>query len=1327
LKPEQSIEREIRGGEAHVYVLKLKAGQLLDVVVEQRGVDVTLTLYAPGGEKLSESDSPNGARGPEPLLWIATAAGDYRLEVRSTDKSAAAGSYEARVAKLQRASDADRKRVAEHTELMREIGHLVERSRQLYEEKRYAEAIHPVESLLQIEERLYGTTSPSLISTLRDLGQLHWQAKEPARTAAYLERVLAINESQGSDPKEIVRSLSDLGGVLVTLGDAARAETILLRALDATEKLRGPEHPEVADALDNLARLYEQENAAAREEPLRRRAAEIREKSPAGDPADLNAELTRLVALARERKDEARIDETLARIVAARARAQGSDSYEVAETLRKLALEAFDRDEYKRAAPLYERALAIKGKRLGPDHIEVAALCNNLALTYDKLFEYARAESLYLRALGIAEKTYGSDHTEVATGLVNVASHYVEKGDFARAEPLYERALRIREKALGPEHADVADTLDEMVALYYSEGEAARARPLIERSLAITEKEFGPEDARVATRLNAAGLIYSEQGDMARAGDAFRRALSIKEKQLGPEHPSLITTINNLAVLYLRLGDLAHAEPLFERALRLAEKAYGPDHPQVAATLHWLGEMYRERGGEGDSERAEQLLTRAYKIRSKALGPEHPETVFDLESLASLLVDKGAFDEAERLYVKILALREKTFGAENAKLIPALNDLAVMYERKGDYAHGLPPLVRAVAISERELGPDHPDLATALTNLALVRFESGDVAQAVAGLARAADIRERNLALVLSAGSEEQKRVYLGTIADETDFSVWLDSGPARDDPRARRLALGNILRRKGRALDAMANQIGALRRHAAPEDRELLDRLTEARTRLANLKLGGASASTQAARRAEVAVLETETDRLEAEVSQRSAPFRAHTQPITIEAVQRAIPVGAALVELVSYNPYDPKVAKGKERGQRFGAARYAAYVLRSEGEPLFADLGEVALVDVRVARLRAELKNPLSKDVKAAARDLDEAVMSPIRKLLGDRRRLFISPDGALNLVPFAAFVDENGKYLVENYSITYLTSGRDLLRLQAEGESSRPPVVIANPLFTLRAPGAGDIDQGGTRSATHSIDLRGVVFTPLTGTAEEADAIRRVLKVAPLTGAGATEAALKRVAGPSILHIATHGFFLADEKQDGPESARGIKLVSGDTAQSPQLLAGENPLLRSGLALAGANDGRGENGEDGILTALEAAGLDLWGTKLVVLSACETGVGEVKNGDGVYGLRRALVLAGSETQVMSLWQVSDAATRDLMTDYYRRLQAGEGRTEALRQVQLLMLKGLLTTQGREGHSSSLKTERPKWNFSHPFFWASFIQSGDWRGLKWRAGDVK
>jgi len=326
---------------------------------------------------------------------------------------------------------------------------------------------------------------------------------------------------------------------------------------------------------------------------------------------------------------------------------------------------------------------------------------------------------------------------------------------------------------------------------------------------------------------------------------------------------------------------------------------------------------------------------------------------------------------------------------------------------------------------------------------------------------------------------------------------------------------------------------------------------------------------------------------------------------------------------------------------------------------------------------------------------------VARPIRKLLGDVRNVLISPDGKLNLVPFAALVDEQGRYLVENYTITYLTSGRDLLRLNVPRQSKQTPVVIANPAFDeaitsaspdpaapaagKRAPASQARQAPAEARGRRSGNMLRANWSELRGTAEEAKYLKGLLPNARvLTGKDATEAALKQVVAPRILHLATHGFFLPDQPRDPNDKVKTV---------------GENLLLRSGLVLAGANNLQGGGGEDGMLTALEAAGLNLWGTQLVLLSACETGVGDVRSGEGVYGLRRALVLAGTESQMMTLWKVDDTATSEVIIEYYRRLQAGEGRTEALRQVQLEFLRR--------------KTRQ------HPFFWASFILNGDWRSI--------
>jgi CHAT domain-containing protein len=234
---------------------------------------------------------------------------------------------------------------------------------------------------------------------------------------------------------------------------------------------------------------------------------------------------------------------------------------------------------------------------------------------------------------------------------------------------------------------------------------------------------------------------------------------------------------------------------------------------------------------------------------------------------------------------------------------------------------------------------------------------------------------------------------------------------------------------------------------------------------------------------------------------------------------------------------------------------------------------------------------------------------------------------------------------------------------------------------------------------RSITTARDLSHVYFAPLSGTGGEARIIKSLFPAARvLTGTYATKAELAHVNAPSILHIATHGFFLQEAAGDAGPAANDRAPAS---RASRETVAIQNPLLRSGLALSGANLDTHATGV-GILTALEAANLNLWGTKLVTLSACDTGVGEVRSGEGVYGLRRAFVLAGAETLVMSLWPVSDYVTREMMTGYYRGLQTGLGRGAALRQTQLAMLA------------------RP--SRRHPFYWAAFIQAGEWANLDGR-----
>jgi CHAT domain-containing protein len=582
---------------------------------------------------------------------------------------------------------------------------------------------------------------------------------------------------------------------------------------------------------------------------------------------------------------------------------------------------------------------------------------------------------------------------------------------------------------------------------------------------------------------------------------------------------------------------------------------------------------------------------------------------------------------------------------------------------------------------------------------------AGDLKNAIAFQRRADAIIEMQLGLNLVIGSERQKLALVNSVAERTDRTISLNLREAPGDPDASALAALVLLQRKGRVLDAMTDCFAAVRQRVSDTgDQKLLDQLRATTAQLARLALTApedsrADAAGHAdARQDQIEALEAEKDRLEAELSAHNAEVRAELRSVTLPAVQYAVPEEAALVEFAVFRPFDPRAERNAEA---YGVPHYAAYVVRTRGTPIGIDLGPASAIDAAVEALRQSLGDPRRTDVKPRARAVDELVLRPLRASFGAATRLLISPDGDLNLVPFEALVDEQSHYLIERYAIGYLSSGRDLLRMQVARHELTTPVIVADPLYgepTLTSLNRPSLDRSGLnrsglnrpgvkpvslrtsrRSVTTGEDVSTMYFAPLANTAVEGRAIKALFPEATLlTGRRATKAALAQVAAPSMLHIASHGFFL----QGPPRSGLGA----------------DNPLLRSGLALAGANLSR-ERNDDGILTALEASGLNLWGTRLVTLSACDTGVGEVRNGEGAYGLRRAFVLAGAETLVMSLWPISDYVTRETMTAYYTGLRAGLGRGDALRQAKLAMLK-----------------QKPR---QHPFYWASFIQSGEWAGL--------
>jgi CHAT domain-containing protein len=935
-----------------------------------------------------------------------------------------------------------------------------------------------------------------------------------------------------------------------------------------------------------------------------------------------------------------------------------------------------------------------------------------------------------------------ADAAGVYTLIVRAAYPHIADGAYA---------IRIAENR--PAHADERTVHDvsklraeyEPLLAHY---QTAAVQPMIERALALAERTRGPDDLQTAIVRRDLGRAFHRDRQFAKALPQFERAAAIFEQVLGSDHPMTVNIWTSLAATYGALGQRPKAEMLAQRAVDVSEKVLGPEHPQMALCL---GTLANRRDDAEDRQAAEDLMRRGLRIAEKTLGEMDTQTGILLNNLAVVLLNKGQLDEAADLFTRALHIDQVLRPDDLPDRAIALQNLGVIARQRKDYAAAEDYYLQALALRRQSLGPDHPDIALNLNNLANIyrlrrdipksletHFEAlrilersagpysggtilslgniartyaeiDDIAHAVEYQRRVDAAIETQVALNLAIGSERQKLAFASSMADRTDRTISLDVATHFAHVEATELATLVVLQRKGRVLDAMTDAFAGVRqRLASAADRELFDQLRTTTGELARLALsntgnpgnagtaGNPGRASSVDRVSAIARLEAQKEKLESELSDHSTDFRAQARPVTLDVVRTLIPDNAALIEFAVYRPFDPKA---ESNATAYGDPRYVAYVVVPH-QPLHGfDLGPAAAIDDAVEQLRRALRDPNRQDVVALSRRLDELVMQPVRAAAGAGRRLLISPDGALNLVPFEALRDEQDRYEVERYAISYLSSGRDLLRLQVRRTSRGAPVVIADPAFGGPHTGAGEAETTASgeprRSVTSVDDLSDAYFARLAGTGQEAQQIKALFPEATvLARERATKSALAALDAPSVLHIATHGFFLRDSAHKIP-----------------------NPLLRSGLALAGANTGSRTVGtqsqihtraqsqatDEGILTALEASTLNLWGTRLVTLSACDTGVGEVRNGEGVYGLRRAFLLAGAETLVMSLWPVRDSVTREMMTAYYTGLRQGLGRGDALRHAQLAML--------------AQKTRR------HPFYWASFIQAGEWAPLEHEA----
>jgi tetratricopeptide (TPR) repeat protein len=1110
---------------------------------------------------------------------------------------------------------------------------------------------------------LHAQTPPASESTWQELLA---QAKTANNTAGFdsalviAKQALDVAErTYGKNDTSVARVLHVTGILTFDHGRYADAEPLCRRALAIRERALGPDHPEVARSLNFLANICLVQGRYAEAEPLHLRALSIREKALGPDHTDVAMSLVNL-----------------------------SNLYQ-------------SQGRYSEAEPLLRRALIIQEKSLGPDHVSVALNLNNLGNLLYSEGHYAESEPLHQRALAIREKALGPDHPDVAQSLNNLAILYFDQGRFAEAEPLCERAIRIRENTLTADHPDLAVSLNTLANLYMVEGRYSEAEPLHQRALALREKVLGPDHLDVAQSLGNLAIVYYDQGRYSEAEPLHQRAMAIREKILGNDHPNLATSLNNLANLYLVQGRYDDAEPLYRRTLNIREKALGREHPDVAQSLNNLAILYID---EGRFAEAEPLYKRALEIREKALSSLHPDLATALNNLANLYMIQSRYAEAEPLHKRALAIREKALGPDHLDVAQSLSNLAILYNTMDRGAEAEPLCERALGIEENAVGSQHPSAASTLCALAEAAWRQGHFPEAIERESRAWNIRRHNFydgSYVLAERNALENSQFMSK--ETSSYLTILLASPDGAFVNSQEISRV-VFSTKSQVTDCIMARHRSVVQETEPGIVALGDSLKRARFALSNLYVKGPDDKQPGAFKLKLQTATAEKERLEAELARSSASFAQEQalRDVSASDVSEALPQGAVLVEYAKY--YHCRSFKDTKPS-------YLAIVLKKGSSPSVFPLGDAAAIDTAVLYYRQQFRDGqnVNQTVYASVSDnLFSLVWRPFAALVKNASTVFIAPDGDLSLVSFAGLLDDDRKYLIEKYPIHYLASGRDLIRMQDKAPSGSGLLAMGDPDFerlSQSAPAASIsvplvLAAFNLRSSCEALNKLRVAALP--GTRREVESVVMQWKRSGAEAAlacfdsGATEECFKQQApGKRVIHLATHGFYISEECKP----IRSLHALQ----ESLESSVGENPFLQSGFLLAGANrHGNGANepgGDDGIVTAEAVAAMNLQGTDLVVLSACETGLGAVKSGEGVYGLRRAFQVAGARTVISALWPIDDKATAEFMG----RLFAAKDETIA-QTMQSTALNRL----------ASLRAARKS---DHPFYWAAFVAMGDWK----------
>jgi CHAT domain-containing protein/tetratricopeptide (TPR) repeat protein len=1068
--------------------------------------------------------------------------------------------------------------------------------------------------------------------------------------------------------------MANLAAIYFSLGRLAEALKLNEETLTLRRRVLGPEHPDTLMSMANLAANYHSLGRLAEALKLNEETLTFRRRVLGLEHPDT---LASMAALAVNYFSLGRLDETL---------------------------------------KLNEETLTLTRRVLGLEHPDTLASMANLTESYSALGRFDEALKLNEETLTLRSRILGDEHPATLATMVSLAASYYDLGRFAEALKLDEETLTLRRRILGDEHPDTLISMNNLAFLYRAVGRFAEAARLDEEALTLRRRTLGSEHPGTLMSMANLAASYIFLGRFAEAIKLNEEVLTLRRRILGPEHPDTLTSMGNLAVSYSTLGRFAEATKLEEEALALWRHTQGLEHPDTLTAMANLSTNYSNLGRLAE---ALKLDEETLALRRRILGDEHPATLATMASLATSYYNMGRFAEALKLNGETLTLRRRILGPEHPDTLATMANLATCYSSLGQLAEAVKLNEETLTLRRRILGPEHPDTLANMANQAASYYDLDRRPESLALRRESLEVID-HMAISLKTLPRDERSTALALYQDYySQFAQALASSPADYAE-----ALTVTERAKGRTLLEELTARQAAANSGIPADSA--KRLTELRSQLEFVDGKLATTGNDETRKflwVKRSAARAELDALHQDLLTKYPRYAAlsSVKTVTLEQGRALLPADGAFIswlfdsnvsgvalalpksgdlQVLSMTPGTQMIASAETYRWLYALPDADSFAKAVQTIPLAAWLQDGLLYIGAAEKQPAESKTVLATQymaqrqpaITAHGQWLSDILLKPLTAQIDTASQWILSPDGVLATIPWDTLPwkgqplgQQKQLTVIQSLSVYKLLKDREAENLSAGDEASRP----AQTLMVMGGAKYGKgpdqqrsfqrtpqvvIDASNTNAAEYqrlsAYDyMRSRQWPNLAGSLSEAKVLHGLMEGQLLTGSDASETTLRELsqsgelASFSNLHFAAHGYL--------------------DTSV---------PSL-SALVLTATGE---DESNDGYITAGEWPAFNLK-SDLLVMSACETGLGKIVSGEGVQGLPYALYVAGNRDTLLSLWQVSDNGTAVFMKRFWEKVGAGQNHAQALTETK---------REFQRGEFGKTYTE--------PYYWAPFILYG-------------